>query len=337
MKGAFCPKCGSKEVVDVFCAKCLKEERPLVTAFKPFTADLCTRSGAVKFHGTWHPSDNPKATLERLFQQQVVLSPDAKIKRIRVVLPPLEQKDGLLLKGEASVIVTGSASPHVKAYDEEYLVPFAIQNRLSPKVAKHGTTYFEGTLQVRNETPERQSFLKEKLAQYGGGIAKQVREKRGTDYFVTSKSAIEKTARALQECYGGLIKSSVHLFGRDKQRSRDVYRSTWFIELPPFDEGDAVELDGRLLFVEALGKRIACFNPARGKREHHEYKEGRWRLLTSFETSVAAVAPRLTVIHPETFQAVPVAGTSRRQQFEPGEQVRVVLFQKKLYLLPSLS
>jgi len=332
----FCPKCGSEEVVDVFCADCLREERPLVTRFKPFVADLCTRSGAVKFHGTWHPSDDSRATLERLFTKQVVASPDARIESIRVGLPALTLKDGLLLKGEALVTVTGSASEKAPPYTEEYAVPFAIQNRLSPKVAKHGTTYFEGTLQVRNETPERRVFLKERLAQYGGGIAKVVKEKRGTDYFVTSKSAIEKTARALQARYGGILKGSVHLFGRDKQRSRDVYRSTWFVELPPFEAGDAVERDGTLLFVEALGKRIACFNPVRGKREHHEQKAGPWRRLPTFETTVASEQP-LTIIHPETFQAVTV---ENKLVVEKGpvlrnETVRVVLFGGKVYVLPS--
>ncbi len=327
----FCPKCGSKKVVDVFCADCLKEEKPIVAGFKEFKAEVCTRSGTVRFHGKWHPTDDPAKRLAELFEKQVIIAPYATVERVAITLDEIPLKDGLKVAGEAAVAVTGAASPKARSYVEEYIVPYEVQNTVSPRWAKHGTNYFEGALQVRNEDADRKRFVLDTLHQLKAGVSKEARQKHGTDYLVTSKSAIEKAAKALQERYGGIVKSSAHLFGHDNLRSKDVYRSTWFVELPPFSAGDAVRHDKDILFVRELGKRIRFYNPKRGKNEQHEYKEGEWRALPLLETSVAATRPELTVLHPETFQAVPVAN-AKQPELTPGERVMVVLDGKRVYV-----
>jgi len=328
----FCPKCGSKQVVDVFCKNCLKEEKPLVSSFKEFKAEVCTRSGTVRFHGKWHPTDDPTARLGELFKKQVIIAPYATVERVAITLDEIPLKDGLKVTGEAAVAVTGTASPKAKPYVEEYIVPYEIQNTISPRWAKHRTNYFEGVLQVRNEDEDRKRFVLDTLHRCNAGVSKQTKQKHGTDYFVTSKSAIEKTARALVEHYGGAVKSSAHLFGHDKLRSKDVYRTTWFVELPPFSAGDAVRHGKDTLFVRDLGKRIRFYNPKRDKNEQHEYKQDEWHVLPVLETSVAATHPELTVLHPETFQAVPVAN-AKRPELTPGERVKVVLNGRRVYIM----
>ncbi len=326
----FCPKCGSKKVVDVFCADCLKEEKPLITSFKEFKASVCTKSGAIKFHGKWHPTENHTSRLAELFTQQVVTANNADITEVRIALPDIPLKDGLKVTGEADVTVTGRASKSAKFYDEHYVVPFEVQNTISPRHAKEGTQYFEGVLQLRNEDKDRKKFMLDTLHRFGASVSKEVKQKQGTDYFVTRKNALEKTARTLVDRYGGLVKSSAHLFGRDKQRSKDVYRETWFVELSPYNKGDCVKKGKDVLFVTDVGKKIRLFNPMRGKNEMHEYK-ATWRQLPVLETSVAAVMPELTVLHPETFQAVPVAN-AKTKSHTPGETIKVVVDGKRVFL-----
>lgn len=329
MTRTFCPKCGSKKVVDIFCAGCLREERPLVAAFKPFKAVVCSGCGRVKFRGHWQRTTNHVSRLEEDFATLVVSSPSVEVERVSVRLGEIPLKDGLVVKGEASVTVTGRASPAVPFYKEEYLVPFEVENRHCRSCAKSGT-YFEGTLQVRNEDAERQAFVREMLQQYGGSIMKEERVRSGTDYYVTSNHALQKSARSLQERYGAVVKSSAHLFGRDAQRSKDLYRETWYVELPGFKPGDAVVMEEKLLFVRELGKKIKFYNPHRGKFEFHQYRQTAFKKVPLFTTTIATVHPEVTVIHPETFQQVRVENVVKKHG--PGEEVTVVLYRGKVYL-----
>lgn len=328
----FCPKCGDKKVVDVFCAKCLKEERPLVSSFKEFKAEVCSTCGRIDFRGRRHETEDVTGRLGELFRELVVHPNYAEIQEVRIRLPPFERKPGLKVQDEASVTVTGRASPEAKFYDEEYLVPFEVLHRHCPRCAKIGTQYFEGTLQVRNENEETKRFVLDAVKRSGANVTKSVKERNGTDYYLTSNGAVERVARALQERFGGAVKSSAHLHGHDNLRSKDLYRATWFVELPPFAPGDVLKKEKSVLLVRELGKRIRFYSLQRGKTEFHEYRPGAFHRLPVMETSIATTHPSLMVIHPETFQQTKVEN-QKLNPHEPGERVSVCIDEKGLYLV----
>lgn len=323
----FCPVCGSKKVVDIFCLEHLKEQKPLVQSFKPFTAEVCVESGAVRFKGKWHPSDDPAATLRSLFTEQVVPANYAEVRSVTVGQLALALKPGLKEEGVAEVRVEGRASPKSDYYVETYDVPYTINGTVAPRLRKHAN-YFEGTLQVRNEDDAVRRFIREYITRQEARITKTVEERNGTDYYLTSKAVVLHLAKALQERFGGLVKTSRKLFTRNKQTSKEVYRVTAFVELPPFVEGDVI--DGALLVLER-GKRSKYYNLVKGKVEYQPYT-GQERRVTVAETTIAAVRPRLTAIHPETFQAVPVAN-AKPGQHEAGEPVHVVATDDALYVV----
>lgn len=325
----FCPKCGKKEVVDVFCADCLKEERPLVKAFKEFKAELCSRCGKAKYKGTWH--DNRK-NLQEHFASLVVPAPYAEIESITVTLPEIPLKDGLKIQERCTLHVRGRASPESSFYVEEYSVPCEVQNTNCRRCAKAGTQYFEGTLQVRNEHAEAKDFLKGFIAEQRASVAKMTRQKNGTDYYLSSKAVIERAALELQKRFGGVVKTSVHLFGRDKQRSKDVYRLTALIQLPDFSVGDVVKNNKDVLLVLEMGKRIKFYSLNRGRLIYHEYKAFPWERLAIHETRVDATEPMLSIIHPETFQSTPVKN-GKLGEHTAGEKVSVVLDGKRLFIV----
>jgi len=327
----FCPKCGNPKVVDVFCATCLREQKPLVASFKEFSVSVCTTCGRVYHHGRWQDNEDPAGTIGRFLKDNIHFSSDVTIKDVEVSEIPLALKSGLKLTGDVTVNVHGHASSKAKPYTEEYVFPYVIQNTLCNRCCKIGTQYFEGTLQVRNETAESKKFFREFLKQTEASVAKAESSGTGTDYFMTKKIFIEQAARELQARFGGNIKSSARLFSRNHQTSKEIYRTTWFIELPLFVQGDAVTDGHSPLLVIHLGKRIKFFNPLRGKHEFWEYKDADWTRLPVLETTIASLRPELTVIDPETFQEVKVANnyTLPHQQ---GERVKVFSYDNKVYL-----
>ena len=328
----FCPKCGRKDVVDVFCANCLREEKPLIAGFKEFLVEVCISCGCVHHRYRWHATPDPHARLAELLKEHLVFPAYADIKEVTVAPLAFDMKSGLLVSGEAKVIVTGRASKKARYYEEEYAFPFKIQNTVCKRCSRLGTQYFEGTLQVRNETKESAKFLKEYLQHTSATIAKEDHEKSGTDYYLTVKAEVERAARALQERFGGAIRSSARLFSRNKMTSKDIYRVTWFIELPPFAAGDIVQVGKASLLVLELGKRIRFFNPARGKTEFHEYTEDeRWERLPVFETTISSIEP-LSVLHPETFDEIRV-GNAHPGEHHVNERVNVFLDEKRAYII----
>ncbi len=332
----FCPKCGRKDVVDVFCATCLREERPLVAGFKEFSLEICTDCGKVLHKGKWHEGATTESLVRDALVQHVVLSPNIDVERIEVAPLTIERKHGLKNTGEATVTVTGRASLNMPAYDEVYSFPYTVQNLHCPRCSKIGTPYFQGTLQVRNETPERVKFLKEYLKNVDSTPAKEEKQGSGHDYYLTSKTTVERAARALQEQFGGLVKSSARLFSRNHQTSKEIYRTTWFIELPPFKKGDALKREEAVLLIIELGKRVKCYNPARNKYEFHEYDAKDWTRLPVVESTISSTHPQLMVLHPETFQAVPVRNAMPRQH-EIGDKVTVTADGDKVYLLETFK
>lgn len=327
----FCPKCGDPNVVDIFCAKCLREERPLVKKFREFKVSVCTRCHRVNYRGAWRECEDPAKFIADSLKKHIIPSSTTEIDEIRVAPIALELKSGLKVVGDAEVVVHGRASNMSKLYDEEYSFPYEIQNTLCPRCSKLGTTYFEGTLQVRNETPESREFLKNYLKKSEVGIAKETKIATGSDYLLTNKRVIESSARALLDRFGGTIKSSAQLFSRNKQRSKDIYRVTWFIEMVDFKVGDAVGSETGPLFVFELGKRIKFYNPLRNKFEFHEYKSGELKKLSISETIITETHPELAVLHPETFQQVRVWNL-KVGEHKKGEKVMVIIHNDKLFL-----
>lgn len=325
----FCPVCGSKEVVDVFCLEHLKEQKPLVEHFKPLHVDVCVITGGVRIKGRWRDTDDTEASLRELVPEHIVPANYAEIKHVRVGEMKPAMKEGLKQEGEVVVSIIGRASPKADAYEEEYVFPYTLMHTRSPRGKRAGSQYFEGTLQVRNEDEESRKALLDLLHDYKATVAKRVRVKSGSDYYLSSKGAVRKAAKALQHRFGGIIKESRELFSRNKQTSKDIYRVTSLIELPDFKEGDVVKGETPLL-VEERGKRIRFRNLRTGKTEYHEYAHQ--PKLIVVETSVAEAHPRLTVIHPETFQPVRVEN-QRAAPHEPGEHVDVALDEGRVYLM----
>lgn len=327
----FCPKCGNPKVVDVFCASCLRELHPLIKGFKESSVKVCTTCKKVFTHGHWHSCDDPVEKIREILASNLVFAKEVDIKRVVIEPPVFEMKSGLKVSGEATVHVTGRASKRSVIYEEEYLFPYEIQNTFCTRCGKIGSQYYEGTLQVRNETPESRKFLKEYLKTTSATVAKFEAKGTGTDYCITSKRVIELAARELQQRFGGTIKSSAQLFSRNHLTSKDIWRPTWFVELAPFKVGDAVKNDNSCLFVVELAKKIKFYNPARSKYEFHEYKDFTWERLSVVETTVSFDYPDVKVIHPETFQQVRVWNNAPHEH-KIGDRVKVCVDGQKVYL-----
>ncbi len=322
MKQLPCPRCGNPEVVDTFCASCLRELHPLVEKVKDVTMTFCVVSGKVKIGTGWEVL-SPQEALLKATRKALVVDEDTLVEVEEIDFSEFLQKPGIHRVLEVTATVS-------KEYSEEYIIPVVLKTTVSPKYAKLGTNYYEATLQLRNEQEEHKRALEKLVGRFDSlAVNKEIPHDNGTDYLVTDKQAIKKIAYKLQSRFGGTLKENVRLITRDHLRSKDVYRLTVFIEFPPYKKGDVLVNDERLVRFDAPGKKLRFTNLLTGKKIEEIYEQGKYDYAQIHETTVTQREPKLFILDPE-YQQVPAIGEA-----ELNAQVKAVFYKKKWYLVTS--
>lgn len=131
---------------------------------------------------------------------------------------------------------------------------------------KH-SKYYEGILQLRNPTKEILSFLDAQIyRRQGFFISKVERFKNGFDFYVSSKKAVIQIAKAIEQKFGGEIKTSAEHYSRDRNTSRDVYRITVMYRYYGVKKGDIVNIRGEDFKIIRTGRKLHVLNKVTGKK-----------------------------------------------------------------------
>lgn len=337
MKPLPCPRCGNTDIIETFCSKCLRELYPLIDKIKEQNISVCIRSKDVKVTHAWESIPLGEA-ITKAIEKSLTPRTGAIIENIEVMPPEVDflEKPGIKRTVIVPVNIIGKANAEMpRTYTEQYDIPLIIETTISPKYSKIGTQYFEGTLQVRNETPQRKEKLKsivKRFTQTGFAINKSIEHKNGTDYEVTDKQRMHQLANELHGQFGGILKETRTLVTRDKQRSRDVFRDTVLLEYPPFDKGDVIIDEKRVLQVVQLGRKIRYTNVLTGKRVEEPYKQDTFTIIEPQEVQVSQLHPTPAIISPETYQQTPLYAAGPMVG-EVGDQVSVIKHQDKWWLV----
>jgi len=283
-------------------------------------------SKRIQLRGTWKPIS--KAITEALAPALVT---NGTISAIAISEPELEWKPGIQKTATATAIITGKFEDARDEYEETYEIPIQYLMTISPEYKKRGTTYFEGVLQVRNETPPVREEINRYVTKHRVAITKTVPLGNGTDYYLTDHRAIGHLAQQLHKRFGGELKLNAQHFSHDKQRSKTLYRTTGFVHLPDFKKGDVLLKDTSYLLVKKIDSVVTCQNLISGAREHFPYKPGNVHVLPVAETRVTRTSP-LEVLHPRTFAPVT---PENKIEVKLDETVRVAMDGDNVLLIPQ--
>ena len=92
--------------------------------------------------------------------------------------------------------------------------------------------YYEGILQLRNPSEEVIRCVKNQIKKKGDVfIAKEVTQKNGVDYYISSQRFLLSLGRKLKKSFRGELKTSRKLYTRDRITSKRVYRVTVLFRL----------------------------------------------------------------------------------------------------------
>ncbi len=97
--------------------------------------------------------------------------------------------------------------------------------------------YFEGKIQIRPNDEEVIKVLKKLIDQRNDIlIAKEVQQKTGMDYYITSNRAAASIGKQLKKRFKGELKITKKLFGQDRLTSKKLWRVTVLFRRAPLPE-----------------------------------------------------------------------------------------------------
>ena len=183
--------------------------------------------------------------------------------------------------------------------------------------------YFEGILQLRNPSQEVIDFIESKLKKNAEKlrISKIVEQKLGLDLYVTNNRYMQKLAQDIQKNFGGILKKSPHLFSRNRQTSKNIYRLNICLNFYDFKKGDVIKANKKYIKITNIRKKISGIDLELNKRISFEFPD-EIEILEKYNTSVCKIKPNIEVLHPETYQSIPV---KNKIKVKLGEKVKVVV------------
>lgn len=252
----FCPKCGKKGIKGTFCDECAEGELGL--AFKDIVIKKCVECPRIMVKHVWQHFDD---SAEGIVAAALTKIKNPKNLDIDIVplYKELKNKPGAKDDIELEVDVEG----------QTFNIPASIEYTYCPKCAKADSQYFEGTLQLREATPELLEFVRADIAAHakdGVHIAKEKGRGGSADFQLTSTKYMRQLGKRLRARFNGELTETVKLFSRNKQTSKEIYRTNVLFKLRKHKVGDVVESRGRKVKIKSIGKRVSGVDVDTGKK-----------------------------------------------------------------------
>jgi NMD protein affecting ribosome stability and mRNA decay len=334
MKSLPCPRCGSLETAGTFCKDCLRELHPLVKTIKPGKLILCANCSNVKLHSDWKELAQEEAIV-RALGESLIFSADAKIDGVEFAEAELERKPGIKKTVNVMAIVTGKHEEAKEWYEEEYDVALAYEVTMCPRCSKKGTAYYEGILQIRNQTPAVRAAIHRYIQEHNNlRLAKEVPVATGSDYYLSNQRAINHMAKQLHSQFGGELKINAQHFSYDHAAGKNLYRVNAYLEIPEYTKGDVVRRGDSYYYILGMSQKVKAENLSTGSQENFAYEKGGARRLVIKTTQVSNIDP-VEVLHPTTFQSVvPTNSKYAPAELDLDDEVSIALDGNYVFLIP---
>jgi nonsense-mediated mRNA decay protein 3 len=333
MKSLPCPRCGNEKTLGTFCKDCLRELYPLVQSIKPARLTLCVNCANVRLHSDWREMEEEEAVVKAL-SPALQFNPVAQITGVEFGKAKIERKPGIRKTVEVLAVVTGHHEEARQDYEEEYDVPLQYDVTVCPRCSKKGTAYFEGILQIRNQSVAIRTAIYDYLKTHKNlRLAKEVPVATGSDYYLSNQRGVNHLARELHAHFGGELKVSAQHFSYDHSAGKNLYRVNAYLEIPEFGKGDVVKRDEKYYYVLGVSAKVKAENLMTGSQENFPYEKGTARLPIK-TTQVSNIDP-VEVLHPTSFQSVvPTNSKYAPAELDIDDDVSIALDGDYVFLIP---
>lgn len=239
-----CVVCGKEIAHGHICGKCLAE-REKIAKVDSFEIIICPRCGFIRTEGTWKMINLEDAIRESIISSLYVFE-NFNVKEVLIDL----QSKLLILKGQ------------LYGDDIDLQVPFTykIKRITCQRCSREAGGYYEAILQLRAENRKLRiqevqvakrvikEVLEKEIENEKAFLTKVEERKEGIDFYFGSRDIGRKVSKIVAKELGGKITESKKLSGRTD--GRDMYRFTYLVRLPSYENGDVVLKDGKFCVVK---------------------------------------------------------------------------------------
>ena len=345
----FCPQCG-KTGVKLFnglCRSCFIEKTSLIHVPDEMDVIICTQCGSIPKKGRWIESDlSLDDIIIETISQNIEIDESAsdvdlsmKILNVRGSIFDCQVKVKAQFMGE---IIT-----------QEFFSKVKVNKSVCSICSKYASGYYEAVIQMRADnkllsaeeirTADKIIINKiEKLSKKNrmAYISQRVELKEGIVYYVGSQKAARKLAEALKNVFGGVLKDSPRLMGRDKISGKDLYRVWISLRLPQFQKSDFVKynnlktqvlnFDGDKIYLKDL-ESLSSISVA--WRDYEKLTVIARKEDIKMAMITAKTPQSIQILHPDTYQPVDIELNEELFHFQVGEELKVVEIDDILYII----
>jgi NMD protein affecting ribosome stability and mRNA decay len=312
----FCPKCGKLIKTGKFCNDCTE----VSLDYKPMNIRLCP---SMKYFnkGKWAPFNNLRDLTQKLldehFKQKVELETGLEAYE-------LLNKPGLKKDLEITIIKD----------DFVYPVSIHVETTYSPSVAKIGSQYYEGILQVRNTREEIKKHIQNYLQKNKIPINDMVDKENSTDYYFVQKNKIQTVANNIIKNFSGHLDINEQLFSRNHLTSKDIYRINALLTIPIFKQKDVVKINDEAIQITNLAKEISGTNLTTGNKttlQFNSKNQDQITLINKQKSQIINIQTKIQILN-ENYEPV-FASNPLNLKATIGRKVNYVKHKEHYYLV----
>lgn len=349
----FCPKCGEtdEELIEGICKSCFLEELVLASIPDEIEITLCAHCESRLVSGKWQELElSDEEIILNTLNRHIELNKNAENVEIYV--------ETLLARGSnIETIIHVKADVLGEIVKQDYQLNVKIIRTVCPECSKYASGYYEAVIQLRadNRIPDEEEITaidaliadnidkiskKNKMAY----ISERAMLKEGIDYYVGSYKVAKRLVSNLKDHFGGVIKESPRLMGRDKSAGKDLYRIWISIRIPYFRVNDFIKYENSLGQVIGIdGKKVLfkdfnSLNHISVQWRDYDKIETVAKKEDIRETTVTAKTPNsIQVLHPDTYEPIDIEINEETADIQIGSQIPVIVIGENIYILKTIE
>jgi len=275
----FCVECGKEgELIGPLCLECHAKKHVHASIQEFVDVVFCAHCSSLKVGDKWEDVGSVKEAVERSLLRATAVPKDVSMEGFQVSLTEKDEKT-------FEAVMDAVLASHGHEFHRTLTATARIKRGVCGECSKQKGSYFEATLQLRgdarvlnreNEDKTKQRVLDRVAALRANSrevfISKIERVRGGLDFYFSTAQAARIIARDLQNIRCAEYKESTSLWGR--RDGRDMYRVTFLVRLPPFDQGDVISFDSKDWYVKSMSKGLVrCIQLASGEERHMRLKD----------------------------------------------------------------
>lgn len=344
----FCLLCNKEEkLYEGLCKSCYLKEFELIEVPEYATFTVCSHCGATLKHDKWIQSAYyDDEIINDAIQKDIKLNEN--LKNVEMITEILTNRGTMY---DCILHVSGEVLNEV--ISKEYPIEVKVEKGVCPDCSKFYSGYYEAVIQLRaderkleeDEIRQADEFISHEIQRLCktnklAYVTERIVLKEGIDYQVGSHNAAHKIAENMQKQFGGIITESRKIVGRDKSKSRDLYRTWISVRLPSFHKDDFIEYKDNILMIKKIGShKFVGLNLDNYESESISWKEyDKIRKVGSTDdikvTTVTNITPtEIQILDPDNYSTVDLKKGKNMNNINIGQEINVIKLKNKIYII----